>query len=105
MQIWVVAVVAGKAERQLLDLPDGARVGAIENADLHESLRACWQKAAGFAIWGQVVGLDRPLQPGDRVEILQPLQADPKDARRLRVEGLRRAQAEQGRFDRWTRSR
>lgn len=105
MQIWVVAVVAGKAERQLLELPEGARVGAIENAGLNDSLRACWQKASGLAIWGQVVGLDRPLQPGDRVEILQPLQADPKDARRLRVEGLRRAQAEQGRFDRWTRSR
>lgn len=105
MQITVVAVVAGKAERQLLELPEGARVGALESAGLNERLRTSWQQASGLAVWGQVVDRDRMLQPGDRVEILQPLQADPKDARRLRVEGLRRAQAEQGRFDRWTRSR
>lgn len=105
MQITVVAVVAGKAERQMLNLPEGARVGAIENAGLNESLRVSWQQASGLAVWGQLVDREKMLQPGDRVEILQPLQADPKDARRLRVEGLRRAQAEQGRFDRWTRSR
>lgn len=105
MQITVIAVIAGKAERQTLELPEGARVGAIESAGLNENLRDRWQKASGLAVWGQVVDREKMLQPGDRVEILQPLQADPKDARRLRVEGLRRAQAAQGRFDRWTRSR
>jgi putative ubiquitin-RnfH superfamily antitoxin RatB of RatAB toxin-antitoxin module len=44
-----------------------------------------------YAIFGQRVEGDSPLRDGDRVELLRPLQADPKEARRQRVERRRRA--------------
>jgi uncharacterized protein len=39
----------------------------------------------GYAIFGQRADLDTPLADGDRVEILRPLVADPKDLRRRRA--------------------
>ncbi len=36
-------------------------------------------------VFGQVVGLDTPLNDGDRVEIYRPLQVDPKQARKRRA--------------------
>ena len=38
-----------------------------------------------IGIFGKPCPLDRPLRPGDRVEIYRPLIADPKEARRGRV--------------------
>lgn len=42
---------------------------------------------AGYAIFGERVGNDFRLRDGDRLELLRPLQADPKDARRRRALG------------------
>lgn len=39
----------------------------------------------GIGIFGKKVGLDTLVQPGDRVEIYQALQIDPKEARRQRA--------------------
>lgn len=36
-------------------------------------------------IFGRIASLDQLIQPGDRVEIYRPLEADPKEARRDRV--------------------
>jgi putative ubiquitin-RnfH superfamily antitoxin RatB of RatAB toxin-antitoxin module len=36
------------------------------------------------AVWGRLVALDHVVRAGDRVEILRPLQVDPKESRRLR---------------------
>ncbi|MGH8030430.1 MAG: RnfH family protein [Arenimonas sp.] len=44
---------------------------------------------ARLAIFGRAVGLDSPLHDGDRIELLRPLQVDPKEARRRRA-GARR---------------
>lgn len=38
-----------------------------------------------FAVYGSRVPADAPLRDGDRVEILRPLQVDPKEARRVRA--------------------
>jgi putative ubiquitin-RnfH superfamily antitoxin RatB of RatAB toxin-antitoxin module len=46
------------------------------------------------AIFGQAVGWDRPLQPGERVDLLRPLQADPRVSRRRRVAEARRQAAQ-----------
>lgn len=46
---------------------------------------------AGLAIFGRRVGVDEPLQPGDRIEVLPPLQVDPKLARQRRAEISRQA--------------
>ncbi len=45
---------------------------------------------ADLAIWGKVARPGQKLEPGDRVEILRPLIADPKEVRRRRAaEGKR----------------
>lgn len=41
--------------------------------------------ACVLAIYGQRAELNTPLQDGDRVEVLRPLQIDPKQARRRRA--------------------
>jgi putative ubiquitin-RnfH superfamily antitoxin RatB of RatAB toxin-antitoxin module len=41
--------------------------------------------ALGVAIFGQAAQRTTPLRSGDRVELLRPLEADPKDARRRRA--------------------
>lgn len=38
-----------------------------------------------FGIFGKLRSADYILQPGDRIELYQPLLIDPKDARRLRA--------------------
>ncbi len=44
-------------------------------------------------VFGKLVRLDMPLQPGDRVEIYRPLIADPKESRRKKAEGDKKAVA------------
>lgn len=39
----------------------------------------------GYAVYGRRVAADAPLQDGDRLELLRPLQMDPKEARRRRA--------------------
>jgi putative ubiquitin-RnfH superfamily antitoxin RatB of RatAB toxin-antitoxin module len=54
--------------------------------------------ASRLAVFGRAVGLDSPLHDGDRIEILRPLQVDPKQARRERAsEFKRRPRPPQGR--------
>lgn len=44
-------------------------------------------------VFGKLVRLDAPLQPGDRVEIYRPLIADPKESRRKKAEEDKKAAA------------
>ncbi len=44
-----------------------------------------WTGSLGFAIFGERVGSEHPLRDGDRLELLRPLQIDPKEARRRRA--------------------
>lgn len=44
-------------------------------------------EAVAFAVHGVRVTRDAPLADGDRVELLRPLVADPKEARRRRAAG------------------
>ena len=46
--------------------------------------------AAVITVWGRRVERSYVLREGDRVEILKPLLADPKEARRQRARGARR---------------
>lgn len=72
-----------------------------ECAELAEAMK----KAAGFSVFGRAVSANTLLNQGDRLELLNPLLADPKLARRQRVQASRSEQASKGRFDRWTRNR
>lgn len=42
-------------------------------------------EVAGYAVFGVAAEASTPLRDGDRVELLRPLQADPKEARRRRA--------------------
>ncbi len=44
-----------------------------------------------LGIWGKRADLADPVHAGDRIEIYRPLQIDPLEARRLRVEKKRRS--------------
>ena len=68
-----------------VELTDGASVAeAIEASGLVPRFGLI-DAALGVAIFGQAATRATPLRPGDRVELLRPLRADPKDARRRRA--------------------
>jgi len=89
---WVDA--GGRVVLQALALPAGATLGealaAIELPALREGLTAGRLVAAVF---GELKPPTAPLFQGDRVELLEGLQVDPKVARRRRAEVRRRARA------------
>ena len=43
----------------------------------------------GFAVFGRRVEAADPVSDGDRIEVLRPLEIDPKEARRRRARGAR----------------
>ena len=81
MKVELIRAWPRRFERILLELDEGACVA--------DALRvAGWGDAAGpatFAVFGVVVSAATVLHDGDRVELLRPLLADPKEARRRRA--------------------
>ncbi len=72
--------------RQKFSLAAGSRLKDLRPClEGHGELLRAWDQAAGFAVFGQARGPQSQLEDGDRVEILRPLRADPKEARRLRA--------------------
>ena len=81
MKVEVVRAWPQRFEALTLELADGSMLGDAVIA-------AGWQDDAqisGYAIFGVKAVADTPLRDGDRVELLRPLQVDPKDARRRRA--------------------
>lgn len=105
--VWVDA--DGTVTRESFDLPADASLRdlgqCLPDSEQGRRLEPVWARAAGFSIFGHLKDLDATLAEGDRVEILAALQADPKEARRQRVNSVRQARAQAGAFDRWTRAR
>jgi len=88
MSVLKVQVVLAWPHRFLqreLALEPGATVAdAVRQAGLgHEG------EVAGYAVFGVAAGPSTPLRDGDRVELLRPLQADPKESRRRRAQRQR----------------
>ena len=80
MKVEVVLAWPRRFESVRLDLPEGATVGeAIERSGL------ALDAVVAVAVHGLRVERDVPLRDGDRVELLRPLQVDPKEARRRRA--------------------
>ncbi len=79
-------VVYALPERQStvdLRLPSGASVEeAVMKSGLAAEFPAIATQPLQCAIFGRVVPLTQPVGEGDRVEILRPLIADPKQSRR-----------------------
>lgn len=81
IQVEVVLAWPDRALSRLLALPDGATVGdAIAEAAIEGT-----QDCPAVAVHGVLAQASQPLRDGDRVELLRPLLADPKDNRRRRA--------------------
>lgn len=84
-----VTVVLAERARQavvLLEVPPGTTAaGAGERSGLLYGRADLDPGRLGYAIHGRAVPADRVLEAGDRVEILRPLVADPRDRRRARA--------------------
>ena len=91
MNVEVVLAWPRRFESVRLDLPEGATVGeAIERSGL------ALDAVVAIAVHGLRVERDAPLREGDRLELLRPLQADPKEARRRRAARPKPGQAPGG---------
>ncbi len=86
MRVELLRAWARGCERRELDLPAGSSVAdglaAAGWADDPETI--------AYAVFGVRVDRQTVLREGDRVELLKPLQADPREARRRRAEAGRK---------------
>ena len=86
MKVELLRAWPRRFERVEVTLPDGAT--------LRDALAAAgWgggPEAVAYAVFGQRAEPGTELRDGDRVELLRPLEADPKQARRERVAERRR---------------
>lgn len=88
MKVEVLRAWPRRFERVELNLPPGARViDALRAAGLDADVE---REGLACAVFGVAVKPDSVLAEGDRIELLRPLQADPKEARRRRAGTQRR---------------
>ena len=83
LRIRVVCAEAGRQTVLSLDVEDGCTAGeALQRSgilEIHPDVNA---NACGIGIFGQEVTHNYRLQDGDRLELLRPLQEDPRERRR-----------------------
>ena len=77
IRIEVIRAWPRRHESHRLELAPGATVA--------DALAACGYAAGPVSVFGERATPERALVDGDRVEVLRPLIADPKDARRRRA--------------------
>jgi uncharacterized protein len=85
-RIEVVYATPGRQARYVLELEAGATVGdAVARSGALAEFPEIDLTRNRVGIYGRLVTLGARLGDGDRVEILRPLVADPKEARRRRA--------------------
>ncbi|MDO4434546.1 MAG: RnfH family protein [Alysiella sp.] len=89
-----IEIVCGDAQKQKLyrlnvSLQTTARQ-AVSGSMAAQDFPAIDIATAPLGIFGKVIQDDIQLQNGDRIEIYRPLFADPKEARRKRVENKKK---------------
>ena len=80
LRVQVVGAWPRRSETVDLMLPPGA---TVDDAVAASALDVAG--TSGYAIHGERATGSTPLRDGDRVELLRPLQVDPKEARRRRA--------------------
>lgn len=80
IRVEVIRAWPRRFEAMALELAEGSTV-----ADAIARSGFALDGITGFAVFGERVGSEHVLHEGDRLELLRPLQADPKDARRRRA--------------------
>ena len=86
MRVEVVRAWPRRHEAVSVELPEAACVAealAAAGFDLNG--------ISGYAVFGERVPPEAVLHEGDRVELLRPLLADPKDARRRRAQQIKKS--------------
>lgn len=82
----VIYALPEQAERYVVALPEGATAAlAVERSGVLAAHPEIDLARDGLAVFGRRVPPERRLAAGDRVEVLRPLVADPKSARRDRA--------------------
>jgi putative ubiquitin-RnfH superfamily antitoxin RatB of RatAB toxin-antitoxin module len=83
MRVCVVYALPDRQALRELDLPESATVAeAVARSGLREQFPEIGSRPLACAIYGRAVAGSQVLRAGDRVEILRPLQVDPKESRR-----------------------
>jgi putative ubiquitin-RnfH superfamily antitoxin RatB of RatAB toxin-antitoxin module len=83
MRIWVVYALPDRQSVQELQLPEPATVAeAVARSGLLQQFPELGNRPLAYAIFGRAVADSHLLRADDRVEILRPLQVDPKESRR-----------------------
>jgi len=85
LRVEVVLALPRRHVTTVLAMPDGATVG-----DAARASNLSLDGIAGYAVFGERATPTTPLRDGDRVELLRPLQADPKESRRRRAAAQRK---------------
>ncbi len=87
MRIEVIRAWPHRHESMVLSLPAGASAGDA----LKASGFGLPDDDAGLAVHGERVTVATALNDGDRLEVLRPLETDPKESRRRRAAGAKRS--------------
>jgi putative ubiquitin-RnfH superfamily antitoxin RatB of RatAB toxin-antitoxin module len=90
----IVTVVYAGTERQLVLKVDVEAGVTVEEAIVTSGVLSLEPdlnlKNLVVGIWNRAARLEQRVREGDRIEIYRPLQADPKEARRIRADIRRR---------------
>jgi uncharacterized protein len=90
MRVRVIYALADSQTEVAVELPQHATVAdALARASMEERFSEIKLQTLVCAIFGRVVPLSQSLVEGDRIEILRPLQIDPKQSRRRAAEASR----------------
>ncbi|MGJ7902069.1 RnfH family protein [Lysobacter sp. 1R34A] len=86
MKIELIRAWPRRFQALSLELADGATVAeALAAAGWGAHAEVADAEISGYAVFGVKALADTPLRDGDRLELLRPLQLDPKEARRRRA--------------------
>jgi putative ubiquitin-RnfH superfamily antitoxin RatB of RatAB toxin-antitoxin module len=83
MRVWVVYALPEQQTVLELELPESATVAdAVARSGLLQKYPEIGERPLACAIYGRAVAGSHVLRADDRVEVLRPLQVDPKESRR-----------------------
>jgi putative ubiquitin-RnfH superfamily antitoxin RatB of RatAB toxin-antitoxin module len=83
MRVWVVYALPEQQTVLELELPESATVAdAVARSGLLRKYPEIGERPLACAIYGRAVADSHVLRADDRVEVLRPLQVDPKESRR-----------------------
>ena len=83
MRFWVVYALPEQQTVRELELPEPVTVAeAVARSGLLQQFPEITERPLAYAIFGRAVAASHILRADDRVEILRPLQVDPKESRR-----------------------